>query len=232
MKAFILCAGLGTRLKPWTDSHPKALYPVDGVPMLERVIEKIMNCGIVDITVNVHHFADQIIDFLASKDFGVEIKVSEEREEPLETGGALLHAREFLCADDNPILVHNVDILSNADFHILEKSHLETGADATLLVSRRESSRALVFDGNMRLCGWHSRKTGEYRPDGFSPAERDGEFPFSGIYIVNPHIIRQMESLGWKGKFSIIDYLLATLAINDYRGYLDNGLRLKDIGHA
>ncbi|MDE6382409.1 MAG: NTP transferase domain-containing protein, partial [Muribaculaceae bacterium] len=114
MKAFILAAGLGTRLRPWTLEHPKALVPVGGVPMLERVILRMRDQGFDDITVNVHHFADQIVDFLNARDFGVAVHISDERERLLDTGGAILHASRFLAADPAPFLVHNVDILSDA----------------------------------------------------------------------------------------------------------------------
>lgn len=232
MKGFILCAGLGTRLKPWTDRHPKALFPVDGIPMLERIVEKMQSSGITDITVNVHHFADQIIDFINKKGW-TEIKISDETDELLETGGAILHAQPFLTADSNPILVHNVDILSDADFSQLAEAHSGSERDATLLVSERESSRRLVFDPEMRLAGWHSLTSNEYRPEGFDVIRKRGEFqefPFSGIYIINPTLIEKMKKEGWEGKFSIMDYFISTLSKNKYIGYLKSGLSLKDIG--
>ncbi len=121
MKAMILAAGLGTRLRPWTLEHPKALVPVGGVPMLERVIVRLKDEGFDEIVVNIHHFGDQIIDFVRSKDFGVKIFISDERGELLDTGGGLVYARELLGED--PVLVHNVDILSNADLKSFMRKH-------------------------------------------------------------------------------------------------------------
>lgn len=115
MKAMILCAGLGTRLRPWTLSHPKALVPVGGVPMLERVIDKLRSQGFDYIVVNVHHFPEQIVDFLRQRDLGVKIAVSDESDRLLDTGGAIMKAEELLRFSDGPVLVHNVDILSDAD---------------------------------------------------------------------------------------------------------------------
>lgn len=228
MKAFVLCAGMGTRLKPWTDSHPKALVPVRGIPMLERVVGKLRKNGIEDITVNVHHFAEQVEEFINRKNWAVNI--SDERGMLLETGGAILAAEEYL-RENEPILVHNVDILSNADFSSLLESHIESGADATLLVSDRESSRKLVFDKGGRLRGWHSNSTGEYRPSGFTPDSLSTEeYAFSGIYIISPNLIEEMKSRGWKGRFSIIDFLLSTVSDLKYVAHIQPDLRLLDIG--
>lgn len=235
MKGFILCAGLGTRLKPWTENHPKALFPIEGVPMLERVVEKMLGSGITDITVNVHHFADQIVNFIKDKGWK-NIHISDETGELLETGGAILHAQKFLGANSEPILVHNVDILSNADFKQLAEEHSKSQRDATLLVSERNSSRRLVFNDEMRLAGWHSIATGEYRPENFNPENHKivsyHEYPFSGIYIINPQLIEKMKRGGWKGKFSIMDFFLATLHENIYKGYYKSDLWLEDIGKA
>ncbi|MCH5215137.1 MAG: NTP transferase domain-containing protein [Muribaculaceae bacterium] len=227
MKGFILAAGFGTRLKPWTDSHPKALFPVDGKPMLGRVIEKMQAAGIADITVNCHHFADQIIDYIGNH--YPEVKVIEEEGEPLETGGALLNARPLLDGDE-PILVHNVDILSNADFRELEKVHHEKGGIATLLVSDRDSSRKLIFSPEMRLRGWHSLKDKTYKPADFCPSGDDREYAFSGIYIVAPEIFESMQKNGWKGKFPIMEFFLSTLSFNNIRGYCQCELEVRDIG--
>lgn len=227
MKGFILAAGMGTRLKPWTDHHPKALVPVGGIPMLRRVIEKMLDSGITDITVNAFHFADQIAEFL--KDYPAKINISDERPLLLETGGGLVFASEFLKGDQ-PILVHNADILSNADFRALEQSHLKNGADATLLVSRRESSRKLIFDENFSLVGWHSVKDDVYRPFGFSPKDSDVELAFSGIYIISPPLIEKMKGFAGMPRFPIMDYLLTTLDSNRYKGHLQEDLNLVDIG--
>ena len=125
MKAMILCAGLGTRLRPWTLSHPKALVPVGGVPMLERVIDKLRSQGFDYIVVNVHHFPEQIVDFLRQRDLGVKIAVSDESDRLLDTGGAIMKAEELLRFSDGPVLVHNVDILSDADLRGLMQRHID-----------------------------------------------------------------------------------------------------------
>lgn len=227
MKGFILAAGLGTRLKPWTDHHPKALVEVGNKPMLERVVEKMHDAGIEDITINVHHFSSQIINFIRGKKW--KVNISDETGQLLETGGGLLNAIQFLKGNE-PVLVHNVDILSNADFLRLERDHFNNDADATLLVSDRKSSRKLIFDPHMSLIGWHSLNNEEYRPENFHPAETDLELAFSGIYIISPVLLSKMVLTGWAGKFSIMDYFLSTLHENRFKGYLQQDLDLIDIG--
>ena len=193
MKGFILAAGLGTRLKPWTERHPKALVPVGGIPMLERVIDKFHQSGITDITINCFHFADQIKEFLLQK--GWKVNIVDETPLLLETGGAILNAASFLEGDE-PVLVHNVDILSNANFNSLEQAHINSEVVATLLVSDRASSRKLIFDPDRRLRGWHSPATDEYRPAGFTPDSQDSDLAFSGIYVISPSIIEEMRNKG------------------------------------
>lgn len=227
MKGMILAAGMGTRLKPWTDSHPKALVPVGGVPMLQRVVEKMHGAGITDITVNVYHFADQIIDFISEK--GWNIKISDERPELLETGGGLLKASE-LVRGEVPVLVHNADILSNVEFGELDRQIEMEGRDALLLVSERESSRKLIFDADMKLKGWHNLTTGEYRPENYKKREGDREYAFSGIYVVSQGFLARMREREWRGKFSIIDYLLAEMCRENIGGYKKEDLEIIDIG--
>ena len=227
MKGLILAAGLGTRLRPWTDSHPKALVPVAGKPALQRVIEKMLGSGISDITVNVFHFANQIIDFI--RHMGWEINIFDERPDLLETGGAILKAANFLDGTE-PILVHNADIMSNADFNLLEYKHLESQAEISLLVSDRESSRKLVFSPDNALVGWHDLKNGTYRPESFRPTPEFINLAFSGIYILNPSLITIMKKKGWYGKFSIIDFLISSLNEYNYRGIIQPGLTHIDIG--
>ncbi|MDE5923738.1 MAG: NTP transferase domain-containing protein, partial [Muribaculaceae bacterium] len=145
MKVFIPAAGLGTRLRPFTLTNPKALVEVDGVPMLERVILRLKREGFDEMVINLHHFGDKIEEFVKSHDnFGVNIAFSDERAELLDTGGALLHARRLLGGDDRPFLIHNVDILSDAPLRELIDRHQRSEAAATLLVSDRESSRRLI----------------------------------------------------------------------------------------
>ena len=224
----ILAAGYGTRLRPWTLHHPKALVPVGGVPMLERVILRLKGEGFTRIVVNVHHFAGQIVDFINSHDFGVDIAVSDETERLLDTGGAILNAAPLF--EHGPVLVHNVDILSNADLADLMLTHDKTGADSTLLVSGRESSRKLIFDADMRLHGWHNEKDGEYRPSTYVMGSQDREYAFSGIHVVGEKAISEMRRIERDEKFSIIDFLLSAEHTCDVRGFIQEGLELIDIG--
>lgn len=168
----IFAAGLGTRLRPLTDHTPKALVSVAGKPMLERVILRLKEAGFNDITVNIHHFGEQIIKFLrANNDFGITIHLSDERDMLLDTGGGIKKARPFL--DDNePFLVHNADILSDINLAELYRHHRESNAEATLLVSQRQTSRYLLLDDANRLHGWINKSTGETKPEGFSFQER------------------------------------------------------------
>lgn len=233
MKAMILAAGFGTRLKPWTDEHPKALVPVGGVPMLQRVIERLIAQGFTKIIVNVHHFAGQILDFLAAREWNAEILVSDESERILDTGGAILRAARLLCDDDEPFLVHNVDILSDAPLKSLMLAHRESGRDISLVTSHRDSSRKLVFDAGANLRGWHNVSSGEYRPAGFVPDDGDRESAFSGIYIVDPIAIvalRDYSQAIGSDAFPVMDFFLAgTEKINIGEIKVDK-LNLIDIG--
>ncbi|MDE6717702.1 MAG: NTP transferase domain-containing protein [Muribaculaceae bacterium] len=233
MKAMILAAGLGTRLKPWTLEHPKALVPVQNVPMLERVMKKLKDEGFGKQTVNIHHFGEQIMDFLSSRDFGVVYNVSDERERLLDTGGGILKASEILMREDKePFLVHNVDILSDAPLRSLYEHHCESGNDVTLLTSGRDSSRKLVFDGDGILRGWHNLASGEFRPEGFSPEEGMHESSFSGIYIIGEGGIEEMRAYACKKgdkAFPVMDFLLDTKEIKIGEYFLPR-LNLIDIG--
>ena len=230
MKAMILAAGLGTRLRPWTLTHPKALVPVKGVPMLERVIVGLKQQGFDEFVVNIHHFGEQIIEFLDSREFGVKIAVSDERGRLLDTGGGILHARELLRPWESPVLVHNVDILSDADLRGLMEAHSERGSDSTLLVSDRESGRKLIFDGEMRLRGWHNLKDDHYRPVGFKMEKGYREYAFSGIHVVGDKVFDEMSSLSEDEKFSIIDYYMDERRKSEITGYRQENLHLIDIG--
>ena len=165
MNAMIFAAGLGTRLKPFTDSHPKALLPLAGKPLLQWQIEQLRAAGITDIVVNVHHFAEQIISYLQAHDFGCHIRISDERAALLDTGGGLRKAmHEAPCANPNaPWLVCNVDILSTIRLPQFIQSHRHEDL-ATLVVSQRQTQRYLLFDADQRLKGWTNITTGEYRP--------------------------------------------------------------------
>ena len=162
-QAMIFAAGLGTRLKPITDRMPKALVPVGGQPLLWHVIQKLRAAGFERIVINVHHFADQIIDYIeANQNFGLDIRISDERVTLLDTGGGIKHALP-LFDPSMPILIHNVDILSNVDLAALYHATLQSQADALLLVSQRQTKRYLLFADDDRLCGWTNIETGEVK---------------------------------------------------------------------
>ena len=227
MKAMIFAAGLGTRLKPFTDHMPKALVPVAGKPMLEHVILKLKSFGVDELVINVHHFAQQIIDFLKEKDnFGIKIWISDETEELLETGGGIKKAAPFF---DEPFLVHNADILSNVDLKAMYDYHLTSGNDATLLVSPRKTVRYLLLNETNRLCGWVNKDTLQTKPEGFVyQPEIQKEYAFGGIHIISPTLFNYME--GWSGKFSIMDFYLQTCQKAQLGGYIKDDLHLIDIG--
>ncbi|MCM1319682.1 MAG: NTP transferase domain-containing protein [Muribaculaceae bacterium] len=228
MKAFVLAAGLGTRLKPWTLAHPKALVPVGGVPMLERVIRRLESQGFDYIVVNIHHFGDQIIDFLNSRSWQSQILISDEREQLLDTGGALVKAIPLLCRDNEPFLVHNVDILSDAALGKLMQAHTASGADASLLVSGRKSSRMLLFDNKMNLHSWKNLNTGETKGE---QGEWTIELAFSGIHAISPNLLHQMAQEGLPPVFPIMDYYLSHTQTNTIKGVQNpTSLQLIDIG--
>ena len=218
MKAMIFAAGLGTRLKPLTDHMPKALVPVAGKPMLEHVINKLIAAGVDGIVINVHHFAQQIIDFLKEKNnFGIQIWISDETGELLETGGGIKKASPFF---NEPFLVHNADILSNLDLKAMYDFHVASGNDATLLVSPRKTARYLLFNEENKLCGWVNKETLQTKPEGFIyQPETQKEYAFGGIHIISPSLFKYME--GWTGKFSIIDFYLQTCQQAQLGGYIN-----------
>ena len=231
MKTMILCAGLGTRLKPWTDSHPKALVPVGGVPMLRRVSERLAEQGFAEATLNVHHFADQIVEYITKGNLPFkEIHISEETERLLETGGGLLHAERFLAEDERPFLVHNVDILSNADLRHLYDIHKESGNHITLLVSDRKSDRKLAFDKNYILKGWVNLKAGVTRPESLHIASDDIVLAFSGIYVMSPNVFAIMKENGFEGAFPIMDVFLSGIPNLRIAGKCQENLEIIDIG--
>ena len=224
----IFAAGLGTRLKPLTDHMPKALVPVAGKPMLEHVIGKLKSAGFDEIVINVHHFADQIIDFLKEKDnFGIRIWISDESEELLDTGGGIKKAAPYF---DEPFLVHNADILSNIDLKAMYNYHLTSSNDATLLVSPRKTVRYLLFDEGNRLQGWVNKDSLQTKPEGFVyHPEVQKEYAFGGIHVISPTLFKYMGD-GWTGKFSIMDFYLKTCHEAQLGGYVKEDLQLIDIG--
>lgn len=232
MKAMIFAAGLGSRLKPLTDTMPKALVPVAGRPMLEHVILKLKASGFTELVINIHHFGEQIIDFLeANNFFGLTIHISDERNLLLDTGGGIKKARPFFDTTDEPFLVHNVDILSDIDLKALYDYHLKNGGEATLLASQRKTSRYLLFDAENKLCGWTNKDTGQVKPEGFLyDKSLYREYAFSGIHVLSPSIFRLLDAPRWEGKFSIMDFYIDTCRQATLSGYLTDHLHLIDIG--
>ena len=228
----ILAAGLGTRLKPITDHKPKALVEIGGMPMLERVILLMKRQGVDYIVINVHHFYEQILEFLSKRDYGIEIKISEEIDELLDTGGGIVKAKKLLFKkDDNPVLIHNVDILSNAELtNVMSAFEKET----TLLINDRDSSRKLIFDKYMNLKGWHDLKNEKKRClskiDKIDESLGLKEFAFSGIYKMTRASIEEMEDLMGKGKFSVMDYFLHLKRKENIIGLKEDHLEIIDIG--
>ena len=229
MQVMIFAAGRGTRLKPLTDVIPKALVPVEDIPLLQRVYRKVIEAGADKVVVNVHHHAEQIKNYckLLEACYGISITISDETERLLETGGGIKKVRgEF----DAPVLIHNCDILSNVDLQALYGAI--GGYDALLLVSERRTSRYLMFDDTMRLVGWTNIDTGEIK----SPYEevKNGTaknirlYAFAGIHVISPRVFALMDEL--EEAFPIIDFYIKHCAEADFRGYLKKNLKLLDVG--
>ena len=228
MKGMVFAAGLGTRLRPLTNNIPKALVPVGGVPMLERVIRKLAASGVDSVVVTASHFAPKVTAFIASRDFGVPVSVSlETGAEPLETGGGIKKAGELLGG--GPFLVHNVDILSDVDLGWFISS-ADSSALATLLVEDSHADRMLVFDAGMRLVGWTNTVTGEVRgPIREIDPSKHRLFSFCGIHVLSEGIFALME--GWPDRFGIMDLYLSACADHLIRGVAaPPSTRLIDIG--
>lgn len=227
MRAMLFAAGKGTRLRPITDRLPKALVPVAGKPLLAIIIERLRNAGVEEIVINIHHFGEQILDYLSNNDFGVNISVSDERESLLDTGGGLKKAVPLFSSSNEPILLHNVDILSNADIALFyEKSSTQA---ATLLVSSRKTSRYLLFDENNCLRAWQNVMTGEVR----TPyADIDlgclRPYAFSGIHCFSPSLFPFMEIFA--DRFSLIDFYLQVCDKVDVKCEVKPDLRMLDVG--
>jgi mannose-1-phosphate guanyltransferase len=227
MRAMLFAAGKGTRLRPITDQIPKALVPVAGKPLLAIIIERLRNAGVREIVINIHHFGEQILDYLSNNDFGVNISVSDERESLLDTGGGLKKAVPLFSSSNEPILLHNVDILSNADIASLyEKSSKQA---ATLLVSPRKTSRYLLFDENNCLRAWQNVTTGEMRsPYADIDLGRLRSYAFSGIHCFSPCLFPFMESFA--ERFSLIDFYLQVCDKVDIKCEVKPDLRMLDVG--
>ena len=246
----IFAAGLGTRLKPLTDTMPKALVRVGGEPLIKRVIMNLDAAGVDRIVVNVHHFAGQIIDYLKDNDnFGLDIRISDETAGLLETGGGIKKAAPLFDHTD-PILIHNVDILSNVDLREFyqvasrsekgkvenedgrgknEESNCCDAVDAVLLVSWRKTKRYLLFNDDMKLVGWTNIETGEVRspyPE-LNPKECR-MYAFAGIHALSPRLLKMMDE--FPDRFGIIDFYLKACATHNIKGYVKDDLKLMDIG--
>jgi NDP-sugar pyrophosphorylase family protein len=203
MKAMVLAAGLGTRLRPLTDNRPKALVEVDGRTLLEITLSRLRVFGVREVVINVHHFADMVLEYLKANDnFGMKIEVSRE-EVLLDTGGGLKKAGHFFLEDssnlEEPFILHNVDVISTIDLRRMVQFHSETHALATLAVQDRETSRYLLFDEHLQLCGWRSVR--DQRTEIVRPSQQAQELAFSGIHVISPRLIKKMME---DGVFSII----------------------------
>lgn len=220
MKAIIFAAGLGTRLQPFTLSHPKALVEVNGKPMLQRVIERLRDASVTDIVVNVHHFAQQITDFLSvNNNFGCNISISDESDMLLDTGGGIAKAAPLL-EGDTPFIAYNADILTDFDIQAMIESHKSSNADVTLLTSHRDSSRQLYFDSSSRLRGWQNLKTGETRPAGFTPDNAVTPLSFNGVHIIKPRILPLLEEYAKdKPVFSITPFYVENIGRMDIHAF-------------
>ena len=229
MQAMIFAAGLGTRLKPLTDRIPKALVRVGGEPLLKRVIFQLKDAGFTRIVVNVHHFSNQIIDYLRDNDnFGMDIRISDESDKLLETGGGIKKVWP-LFDQKEPVLIHNVDILSNVDLKKFYQMEAETPLAARLLVSVRKTKRYLLFDDTMRLVGWTNIETGEVKsPYKDLDPKQYKMYAFSGIHMVAPSLFPLMEEE--PDKFPIMDFYLRHCDKVRIEGYVKNDLKLMDVG--
>ena len=230
-QAMIFAAGLGTRLKPLTDTMPKALVRIGGEPLIKHVILRLKEAGFQRIVVNVHHFAQQIIDYLEENEhFGLDIRISDETEQLLETGGGIKKARD-LFDPHSPVLIHNVDILSNVDLTAFYDHACSSGAEATLLVSERQTKRYLLFDDEYRLVGWTNKETGEVKsPHNWVKDELQSlqMLAFSGIHVFSPALFPMMDQ--WPDRFPIIDFYLKACATHPLSGYVADNLRMIDVG--
>jgi len=203
MKAMIFAAGLGTRLRPLTDSMPKALIEIDGAPLIQHVLGRLIEAGVTEVMINLHHYPEQIRAFLAHRNnFGIHIEYSEEKR-LLDTGGGLRRVRHFF-SDDKPFLVHNVDILSTIDFAAMAAQFKKSNCLALLAVNQRTTSRYLLFDAENTLCGWKSVAE-DRRITAREPMGLEQERAFCGIHLVSPDIFGKITE---KGAFSIIQTYL------------------------
>ena len=229
MKAMVLAAGLGTRLRPLTDDKPKALVQVVGRTLLEITLRRLRAFGIQDVIINVHHFAPMLVDYLAAHDyFGLRVEISREDDLLLDTGGGLKKAAWFFLqnSDEQPFLLHNVDIISDIDFANMIAQHDRAGALATLAVQKRKSSRQLLFDEQGNLCG--RRKGNESADEIARPADSLRPFAFAGIHVISPRLLSKITE---HGVFSIIDtYLRLAGAGENIQAFRADEYAWRDLG--
>jgi len=222
----IFAAGLGTRLQPLTNNCPKALVEVAGKPLLQHCIEKLKAVGVREIIVNVHHFAEMVEDFLrANNFFGLRIEISDERESLLDTGGGLKKTAWFFD-DEQPFILHNVDIFSTIDLHDLYQFHLQSNALVTLACNNRTSARYFLFDNEQRLCGWENVTTQE-RTIAIETSEALKKLAFGGIHVINPKFFRYMPS---DERFSIVNLYLQIAPQALIKAYTHENLQFLDVG--
>ncbi|MBL7968591.1 MAG: nucleotidyltransferase family protein [Prolixibacteraceae bacterium] len=227
MKALLFAAGLGTRLKEHTQNKPKALVEVAGKPLIQYAVEYLKSYGITDITINVFHFAEQVISFLeANNFFGIDIHISDERNELLDTGGGLKKASHFLKGSE-PILIYNVDVLSNLDLNALFRQHLSGNALATMAVRNRKTSRYLMFDQSLQLAGWKNVESGETRISRAETFQEAQPFAFCGIHIIQPELLNLITE---EGKFPIIDLYLRLAKNHEIKAFIDDSSLWMDLG--
>lgn len=232
MNALILAAGLGTRLRPLSEHLPKALFPIADVPVLERIILRLKAAGCRHLVVNIHHLGEQIIDFIRSRNsFGIHIYISDEREHLLDTGGGILKAKSML-PNQEPILVHNVDIMTDIDLAALYQHHLESKADATLFTNeRRRTSRYLLVNNRQQLCGWTNLTTGEVLPSTLNcKTESLHKEAFGGIQVVSHSLFEYMDEQCLNKSFPIIPFYIANCDKALIRTLPLNGKHWFDIG--
>jgi len=225
MKAIIFAAGLGTRLHPMTNNCPKALIKLNGKPLIWYAVTKLIDCGVTQIVVNIHHFGEQIIDYFGKNSFGVPIVFSDERNFLLDTGGGLLKARDFL-QDSSTIIAYNVDIISSVNLNEVVDHHLQYRPLATLVVRKRETSRYLLFDQEMQLSGWKNFETTEEKIS-TQKYYTSKPFAFSGIQVLSSEIF---DLITETNKFSVIDMYLRLAKEHAIKGFLDQSDYWLDLG--
>lgn len=214
MEAMIFAAGLGTRLRPLTDNKPKALVEVNGISLLEHNITKLINFGCKHIVINVHHFANQIIEHIDAKHYNADIYISDETAELLDTGGGLINAKHLFSLKED-ILIHNVDIISKINFSDLQNQHHINNSLATLALSKRHTSRYLLFDKDKNLCGWENNQSGEKII--IKPISEFHPFGFSGIQIIRPELLSLITK---QGSFPIIPEYLELAKTYPIKSYI------------